>query len=76
MKAQTTRQRNKESKARIEAAQAETRRVWSSGCCPSCGAGLVLNRSISGWVQCEQYGTEGFRKDSTKPSCSYQGFME
>lgn len=64
------------SRARIEAAQAETRRVVESGACPTCGAGLKRNLSIAGWWQCEQLGAETFRKDPTKPSCSWQGFTE
>ncbi len=65
-----------DTKARIEAAQAETRAVVASGKCPCCGSGIRRNLSIAGWHQCEQYGAEGFRKDSTKPPCSWQGFTE
>lgn len=75
-KAAQTRKVNQASMLRIAAAQAETRRVWNTGCCPQCGNGLRQNLSITGWIQCDQYGTEGFRKDSTKPACSYQGFTE
>jgi ssDNA-binding Zn-finger/Zn-ribbon topoisomerase 1 len=42
--------------------------------CPLCGAPLRRNLSITGWWQCSQYGAEGFRADSSKPSCSWQGF--
>jgi len=62
--------------ARIESARAETRRVVATGKCPQCGAGLRRNLSLTGWWQCEQLGAEGFRKDATKPSCSWQGFTE
>jgi hypothetical protein len=31
---------------------------------------------LTGWWQCSQYGAEGFRADSTKPSCGWQGFTE
>lgn len=44
--------------------------------CPTCGAGLRRNLALTGWWQCEQFGADGFRKDSTKPSCSWQGFTE
>lgn len=67
---------NAASKARIEAAHAETRAVVATGKCPTCGAGLKRNLSLTGWWQCEQLGAEGFRKDATKPSCSWQGFTE
>lgn len=75
-KAAETRKRNRESKERIKRAQEETRGVVKSGVCPLCGAGLRRNSSMTGWWQCEQFGTEIFRKDSTKPSCSWQGFTE
>ena len=44
--------------------------------CPVCGATLRRNLSITGWWQCSQYGAEGFRADSSKPACSWQGFTE
>lgn len=75
-KAAETKRRNREAKERIQRAQAETRRVVESGRCPRCGAGLRRNNALSGWWQCEQFGAEGFRKDSSKPSCDWQGFTE
>lgn len=75
-KAAETRRRNRETKARIQRAQEETRAVVASGHCPRCGAGLRRNIALSGWWQCEQFGAEGFRKDSSKPSCDWQGFTE
>lgn len=73
-KAAETRQRNAASKARIAAAQAATRAVVAAGQCPQCGAGVHLNLALTGWVQCDQYGAVGFRKDSSKPACGWQGF--
>lgn len=64
------------SAARMQAHREQTARVAASGVCPNCGAGVRRNLSLTGWWQCEQYGAEGFRKDSTKPSCSWQGFAE
>jgi hypothetical protein len=64
------------SKIRIEKAQVETRAVVATGVCPTCGAGLRRNMSLAGWYQCEQLGAEGFRKDASKPSCTWQGFTE
>lgn len=61
---------------RIQAAHAATKVVVASGRCPTCGAGLRRNLSLAGWWQCEQLGAEGFRKDASKPSCSWQGFTE
>jgi len=59
---------------RLASCQEETRVIVRSGRCPQCGAGLRNNLAITGWWQCEQYGSEGFRKDSSKPKCSWQGF--
>jgi ribosomal protein L37AE/L43A len=62
--------------ARIHAAHEATKQVVASGKCPICGDGLRRNLSLTGWWQCEQLGAKGFRKDATKPSCSWQGFTE
>ena len=64
------------SAARISAAQAETRAVVATGTCPCCGRALKRNLSLTGWWQCEQYGSVGFRADGTQPSCRWQGFTE
>ncbi len=72
----TTKQDKAASKARIEAQQVETRAVVEKGVCPTCGAGIKHNLSLTGWVQCNQYGSVGFRKDSSKPACSWQGFTQ
>ena len=61
---------------RIEQAKAETRAIVSRGQCPSCGAALRRNLSLSGWWQCEQLGAPTFRKNPALPSCSWQGFTE
>lgn len=62
--------------ARIAAGHMEAQAALASGKCPTCGAGVRRNLSLTGWVQCDQFGAEGFRKDSSKPSCSWQGFTE
>lgn len=49
--------------------------IIQAGKCPACGAKLRANLSITGWWQCEQLGAEGFRKDSSKPSCDWQEFL-
>lgn len=63
-------------KDRLTKIHADVTAVVRTGKCPSCGAGLRRNISITGWWQCAQVGAEGFRADSTKPSCSWQGFTE
>lgn len=64
----------KAEKARRDRIRAEAVATVQSGKCPQCGAGLRSNLALTGWWQCQQYGAEGFRKDSSKPSCSFQCF--
>lgn len=66
----------KESARRMEEARAATRAAVATGICPTCGSGLRNNLALAGWWQCAQYGAEGFRKDSSKAACSWQGFTE
>lgn len=61
---------------RMDRIYAEIAAVVSSGKCPLCGAGLRRNLSLTGWWQCEQYGSPGFRKNNSLPECSWQGFTE
>jgi len=63
-------------KKRRDERVAEARKIVASGVCPQCGSGLRHNNSMAGWFQCEQFGAEGFRKDDSKPSCSFQTFTE
>lgn len=63
-----------EAESRRKAAIEEARAVLTANRCPQCGAGIRRNLALTGWIQCEQYGSEGFRKDSAKPACSYQAF--
>lgn len=61
-------------KAAIDARRKERIAIVSTGKCPQCGAGIRRNLALTGWYQCAQYGAPGFRKDSSKPSCSWQTF--
>lgn len=61
---------------RMAAQRAAVNAIVATGKCPDCGSGLRRNLAITGWWQCEQFGAEGFRKDATKPACSWQGFTE
>lgn len=63
-------------KIKMDNLRAEAIRVVTSGVCPYCGAGLRRNLAIAGWYQCQQFGADGFRKDSTKSACSFQCFTE
>ena len=53
---------------------AKVQAVVDTGKCPTCGAPLRRNLSLTGWWQCSQLGAEGFRADSSKQPCSWQGF--
>ncbi len=55
---------------------AEAATVVATGKCPTCGAPLRRNLSLTGWWTCEQNGAVGFRKDSSKPACGYYTFTE
>ncbi len=56
--------------ARIEKAK----EIVSDGKCPSCGNKIVVNSSLTGWFQCEQYGAEIYRAYSDRPACGFQIF--
>jgi len=62
-------------KARMSAVYEEAAAIVATGKCPGCGSALRRNLSLSGWYQCEQFGTERFRKDSSKPECNFQIFV-
>jgi len=57
---------------RTERRNAECRAILATGKCPECGSALKRNLSLSGWWQCEQYGTTGFRARDNDPQCSFQ----
>lgn len=63
-------------RAHMEALHQTARAIVATGKCPDCGAGLRRNLSLAGWWQCEQYGAVGFRKDASRPACSFQTFTE
>lgn len=75
-KIQDTKRQRRESAERLAKAQAGARAVVASGKCPDCGETLRRNLSMAGWWQCAQFGAEGFRKDSAKAACNWQGFTE
>lgn len=66
----------RESQVRLEKTRCEMVAIVATGCCPKCGAGLRRNLSLTGWWQCDQFGADGFRADSSKPPCHFQGFTE
>lgn len=52
----------------------KSRAILREGVCPTCGAKLKRNLSMTGWWQCSQLGAEDFRADKNKPSCNFQMF--
>jgi len=68
------REARKATEARMAAHRAETAAVYAANKCPRCGRPVKLNLSLTGWVQCTQYGSEQFRADPRSPSCDWQGF--
>ena len=59
---------------RIAEYQIEAQEALRHNVCPLCGKGVRQNLALNGWVQCEQFGADGFRKDDNQPSCEWQGF--
>ncbi len=64
------------SQARMEAQQRASQAALEANCCPQCGSQVRRNLAITGWVQCEQYGSVGFRARDEDPQCSWQGFTQ
>lgn len=56
--------------------QADTLNAWRTNTCPRCGRPVTPNNSISGWVQCTQFGALQFRRDKEAPACNWQGFWK
>lgn len=69
-------QARKAATLRIALAIEEACRVVASGKCPDCGRPLRRNLALAGWFQCSQFGADGFRANSSLPSCSFQCFTE
>lgn len=59
---------------RMNALRAQAQIIVSTGRCPQCAASLHRNLALMGWWQCDRFGAEGFRKDLTGESCSFQTF--
>lgn len=79
MSIETRRERaaaRKASAARIAEEQAKTRAIVATGVCPSCGSKIKRNLALTGWYQCEQYGSVGFRARNADAQCGWQGFTE
>jgi ribosomal protein L37AE/L43A len=63
-----------EAKRKHEARIAEATAIVQTGKCPQCGSKLVHNNSMTGWWQCEQYGSEPFRARPNEAACNFQTF--
>jgi len=72
----TRKEQREEHKHKMDEIHAVAQAIVVTGKCPDCGRALKRNLSIAGWWQCEQYGSEQFRADPSKPSCDFQCFTE
>lgn len=61
--------------ARMARARAEAVKAINENRCPKCGQGVQANSAILGWVQCDGYGADGFRRNNATP-CNWQGFTQ
>ena len=61
-------------RAENKAAQTATQIALAANECPICGGHVHRNSALTGWVQCDGFGAEGFRKDPNAKPCSWQGF--
>ena len=59
-----------------DARRTRAQAIVATGKCPLCGRTVKRNWSLSGWWQCEQFGSMQFRTDPTQPSCEFQIFTE
>ena len=62
--------------ASMEASFVAARAIVATRKCPHCGSGLRRNLSLTGWWQCEQYGSPTFRARPSEPGCGWQTFTE
>lgn len=70
-----TRQQREAREARIAARHAEASEALASNTCPGCGQGVHVNLALAGWVQCDGFGADGFRKNDATPCAgAWQGF--
>lgn len=73
---QQRKEEQKQSQARIAVARAGASTALRTNQCPQCGRTVRRNLSLTGWVQCSQFGAPQFRADASQPACSWQGFTE
>ncbi len=74
----TARQNRKDAgtETKLDRIHGESIAIVKTGICPQCGEPLRRNMSMTGWWQCSQYGSVGFRAAAEKPACSFQCFTE
>jgi hypothetical protein len=59
---------------RVAAGRLQASNALRDNRCPTCGGPVRQNLSLTGWVQCAQFGAVGFRLDANRPACDWQGF--
>lgn len=65
-----------ESARRMAESRAAAQAALAANKCPRCGRPVRRNLALTGWVQCSQFGSDGFRADPTQPACDWQGFTQ
>ena len=78
----TTAQRTAKTRATRAAQQERLAAVYrqaadalATNACPLCSAGVHRNLALTGWVQCDRFGSGHFRRDMTGDACGWQAFM-
>ena len=59
---------------RIAAGHLQAFDALRNNICPTCGGPVRQNLSLTGWVQCAQFGAPAFRMNPLRAACPWQGF--
>lgn len=63
-----------DSTLRMRALNVQAHSALRLNLCPECGQHVHRNLSLTGWVQCDGFGADGFRKDPNAKPCNWQDF--
>ena len=68
------REERKASELRMALAHTEAQVALILRRCPRCAGKVHRNLALTGWVQCDGFGADGFRRDPNAQKCDWQGF--
>ena len=71
----TTRATRAAQRERLAAVYRQAADALATNTCPMCSAGVHLNLALTGWVQCDRFGSGHFRRDMTGNACGWQAFL-